>query len=64
VDRSGKLKGSIALVAGFPHYTHFYDLLRAERVRATALNVARLKRVADVVDFPRDEIFLDDEARR
>jgi hypothetical protein len=62
VDRSGKIKSRIAFAAGWPHYIHFYETLRAGTVVATPLMVERLERVADAVGFPRDEIFLD-EAR-
>ena len=63
IDRSGKKKSSLQRVGGWPHYTTFHDLLRAGVVAATPLTITRLQRVADAVDFPRDEIFLDEAAR-
>jgi hypothetical protein len=63
VERSGKVKTRIAFIAGWTHYTDFYETLRAERVRATPLTIERLQRVAACVDFPTDEIFLDEAAR-
>ena len=52
-------KGLLARAAGFPAYSVFYTVLRSEKVIATPLTVERLERVADLVGFPRDEIFLD-----
>jgi hypothetical protein len=63
VERSGKQKAALATAAGYPYYTSFFDTLHAERVAATHLNITRLERVADLVGFPRDEIFLDDAVR-
>ena len=59
VERSGKTKHTIALVAGFPNYPEFYETLRCEKVIATPLTIRRLQCVADAVGFPKDEIFLD-----
>lgn len=53
-------KGVIARAAGFPSYSVFYSVLRCEKVIATPLTVKRLMRVADLVDFPRGEVFLDE----
>ena len=63
VERSGRPKSTLAFVAGFPHYTHFYELLREATVVATPLTIERLNPVADAVGFPRDEIFLDEATR-
>ena len=63
VERSSQTKSRIAAIAGWLHYTDFYEALRAERVRATPLMVTRLHRVADAVGFPRDEVFLDEGSR-
>lgn len=63
VERSGKTKSRVAFAAGWPHYTDFYVALRAVKIRATPRTIARLQAVADAVDFPRDEIFLDEAAR-
>lgn len=63
LERSNQTKTRIAAIAGWPHYTDFYNALREDRVRATPLMVARLERVADAVGFPRDEIFLDEPAK-
>jgi len=64
VQRSGKSKGTLALVAGWPHYVTFFDILRAEKVVATPLTVSRLQRLAEVIGFPQDEIFLDEPLAR
>jgi hypothetical protein len=46
--------------AGWPWYQNFHKTLRSERVVATALTVTRLMTLADLVGFPRDEIFIDE----
>src|SRR6266849_11086178 len=53
-------KKVIAAAAGFPDYSLFYNMLRSEKIVATALTVGRLLQVADLVGFPRDEVFLDE----
>ena len=53
-------KNVIASAAGFPAYSVFYTLLRTKEVIATPLTVGRLLRVAELVGFPADEIFLDE----
>jgi hypothetical protein len=63
VERSGKKKNALATAAGFPFYASFFDTLHAEKVAATDLTISRLERVADLIDFPRDEIFLDGVGR-
>ena len=59
IKRSGKKQAALEAIAGFPHYTTFHDILRAGQVVATPLTVTRLERVADAINFPRDEIFAD-----
>jgi hypothetical protein len=61
VKECGKTKNRLALAAGFSRFSTFYDTLRSEYVDATPLTVTRLQRVADLVGFPRGEIFLDRE---
>ena len=56
-------KNVIARAAGFPAYATFYSMLRCEKVIATPLTVKRLMRVAELVGFPLDEVFLDEPAR-
>jgi hypothetical protein len=63
VVRTGKQKSGLAVAAGYPFYTTFFDTLHAREVPATPLVVARLERLAEVVGFPKDEIFLDGGAR-
>ena len=41
----------------------YVEVLREEKVHATPLAIERLQRVADVVGFPREEIFLDELGR-
>jgi hypothetical protein len=64
VYRSGKPLSRLALVSGWPYYTTFHDILRAEAVPATPLTAIRLQRVADAVRLPRDETFLDEQEVR
>jgi hypothetical protein len=66
VEQSGKSITGLALAAGFPHYPQFYVVLREEKVIATPLLVDRLTRLARVLGFPPDQIFLDEhlEVRR
>lgn len=59
VSSSNINKNVIARAAGWPFYVQFYAALRSERVAATPLTVERLMRVADLVGFERDEVFLD-----
>jgi hypothetical protein len=63
IDRSGKKKTTLRVIGGWPYETTFHDILRAGLVAATPLTIARLERVADAIDFPRDEIFLDGATR-
>jgi hypothetical protein len=55
--RCGIPKSTLWLIRGFRHYSNVYAALTAENVRATPLNVERLQRVADAVQFPRDDPF-------
>ncbi len=63
VERSGQKLTSLAAHGGWTQYPSLYSILREEKVRATALTIARLERVADAVGFPKDEIFLDGVSR-
>ena len=60
VAHSNINKNVIARASGFPHYVQFFTLLRSKEVIATELTVGRLLRVAELVGFPADEIFLDE----
>ena len=60
VERSGLSKTSVADIAGFRYYPDFFNILHAEKIRASPLTILRLERVASAVAFPRDEIFLDE----
>ena len=60
VAHSNINKNVIARSSGFPAYSVFYTTLRSEKVIATPLTVERLMRVADLVGFPCDEVFLDE----
>ncbi len=62
-ERSKKSKTKLAVAAGVSAYTSFFDLLRAEKIPASPLNLARLHRVATAVAFPIDDLFLDGPAR-
>lgn len=63
VTCSGLRLHHLALLAGCPYYTTLYELLRADRIPATTLNITRLESLADAVGFPRDDLFLDEAAR-
>ena len=59
-QQSKHSKSQLQFAAGFPYYCQLHAALHAERIPATPLTVARLQRVADLIGFPRDQIFLDD----
>lgn len=59
VRRCGRPRTRLALIAGYSHPTTFYEHMRASTVPGSALQVSRLERLADAVNFPRDQIFLD-----
>ena len=52
----------LAMRAGFPHQSGFSALIRADVVPTTPLIVERLGRVADLLGFPKDQIFVDEPA--
>ena len=60
VAHSNINKNVIARASGFPHYVQFFTLLRSKEIIGTPLTVGRLLRVAEVVGFPADEVFLDE----
>ena len=62
VRRSGHNQSILALATGFPSYTIYWELLRSEMVSTTPLTVLRLQRLADLLGFPREQIFLDEGA--
>jgi hypothetical protein len=62
VARSNINKNVIARDAGWPHYVQFYLALRSETIVATEKTTKRLMRVADLVGFRRDQVFLDEPA--
>lgn len=53
-------QGVLSVDAGFPAYSTYYTTLRSPVVIASDLTVARLMRLADRLDFPRSEVFLDE----
>jgi hypothetical protein len=59
VEQLRKTKSCLQLIAGWPHYCTFFETLHAEKVAATPLTITRWQRVADAIEFPKDEIFLD-----
>jgi hypothetical protein len=63
VARAPINKGALATAAGFSHYSNFFVTLRAATVPATPLLVGRLKELARLVEFPVDQIFLDEVGR-
>jgi hypothetical protein len=54
----------IAIRAGFPNQTHFSSLINADVIRVSPLIEERLRRVADIIGYPRDRIFLPEPARQ
>lgn len=60
IKSTGKPLAVLAAVAGFPFYATFYLVLRDPAVAVTPLMLSRLQRLAAVVEFPIDEIFLDE----
>ena len=56
-------QGVLSNAAGFPAYSTYYNILRSPIVIASAKTVGRLMRLADLLDFPRDEVFLDEPSR-
>lgn len=50
---------SIALDAGFLHVSQFSTLLNATAVADTPGNIQRLERIAAVIGFPRERLFVD-----
>ena len=63
-QRDPRASWLIARLAGFPHQSNFSSLIRAEVVPTTPLVVERLRRVAELLDFPKEEIFLDGDVDR
>lgn len=59
--RDGLRSWAMAVYGGFPQPHMFSTRLHARRVKATATTIERFERVADLVGFPREEIFLHDE---
>lgn len=53
-------QGVLSDAAGFPAYSTYYTTLRSPIVIASDLTVARLMRLAEILGFPKDEIFLDE----
>lgn len=63
VITSGVSQGLIAKFAGYPDYQAYYRSVRKSLVVDTPLNVERLMRVAEAVNFPPNEVFIDSPAR-
>jgi len=49
----------VAHMAGLNHQTILSSLIRSNEVPNTAINIERLERIAAVVGFPREDLFLD-----
>ena len=52
-------KKNLAIACGFPFYCSLYTLLHFGKIAATPHTVERLHRLADALDVPRTELFLD-----
>ena len=63
VRASGRPGYLIALEAGLTHQPVLSALVCAESVPDTPTNIERLQRIADVVRFPREDLFLDEAGR-
>ena len=50
----------MAMLIGYSQSSDFSSVLHTPLVRATPLQVARLERLADLLDFPRAELFVDE----
>ncbi len=46
--------------AGWPNYPAYFVVIRSSTIIATDLTVARLEKLAELVSFPRDQIFFDE----
>ena len=65
IGRSSRVHAYVlAREAGFPQPQLLSHLLHARRVPTFPAYVERLQRVADLIGFPRDAIFLADEPER
>jgi hypothetical protein len=53
----------LAYDAGFVHVSKFSALLNADDVPDSPANVQKLERIADVIGFPRERLFLDGDSR-
>jgi len=58
---NGKRAWLLSQLAGFPQSCDFSSILHAPRVPATPLIVERLQRLADILGFPVDAIFLPED---
>jgi hypothetical protein len=46
--------------AGWPNYPSYFVALRSPTIVATELTVSRLMRLAEILGFPKDQVFLDE----
>jgi len=53
-------QGVLCRAAGFRDHPSFYVLLRSPIIIASDLTVSRLMKLAELLDFPKDQIFLDE----
>ena len=53
----------LAIRAGFNHTSRLSFLINAASVPKTDCNIAALRRVAEVVGFPAEQLFLDEVPR-
>lgn len=56
---SGRPAWLLAALAGMTHGAAFSHLINKDSVTDTPLNIERLHRVADVLGFDREQLFLD-----
>ncbi len=58
---NGRPAWAMAALAGFPATSYLSTTIHARRVSATPLMLERLRRLADVVEFPREAMFINEE---
>jgi hypothetical protein len=46
--------------AGWPNYPSYFVAIRSPTIIATELAVSRLTRLAEILGFPKDQVFLDE----
>ena len=53
----------MASLTGWPNPQHFSKLINQPTFAATPTNIERLQKAADVLAFPRDQVWLSEDAQ-